>query len=70
MPLRYDYYNEIRNIFIKLLNFDLAELIVNQLKFQDNLIKCEICNKKKSKKTNGRLRIYMFTIMWILWLLY
>tara|TARA_B100000963_G_C22087627_1_gene435110 strand:+ start:61 stop:321 length:261 start_codon:yes stop_codon:yes gene_type:complete len=50
MPLRCEYYNEIKNILIKLTNFDIAELIVNELKFQDNLIKCEICKKKKSKK--------------------
>nr|QDY52047.1 hypothetical protein 3_26 [Mimiviridae sp. ChoanoV1] len=50
MPYKCEEYQEIKNILSRLLNYDIAELIIKELKFQENLIQCEICKKKKTKK--------------------
>lgn len=40
----------IKNILSDLLNEDTAYLIVDELKFQESLLECKICNKFKHLK--------------------
>ena len=46
-------YKEIEIILNNLINGDISYLIMKELKYIENLIKCERCNKMKHRKEMG-----------------